>query len=267
MGFAVMRPSMAKASLLRLAGDEARGLSLRQERDCAADEVERENRFLVVAARLLFQRVDALLQAIEIGEHQFGFDRSSVGDRIDLALDVGDVAVLEAAQYVRDRVDLADMGEELVAEALALRGAAHEAGDVDEGEPGRNDRVGMRDFRERLQARIGHRHLAEIGLDGAERIIRRLRGGGLRQSVEERGLADIRQADDAALESMIDLRVRLGRGPVIGGLRDAARLQGKMNAVLEFLGPPFTRNSAASATASQTASTQPCSSLKKSEST
>jgi len=50
------------------------------------------------------------------------------------------------------------------------------------------------------QARIGHRHLAEVGLDGAERIIRRLRGGGLCQRVEERGLADIRQADDAALD-------------------------------------------------------------------
>src|SRR5258707_7383395 len=113
---------------------------------------------------------------------------------------MGDVAVLEAAQYMRDGVDLADMGEELVAEALALGGAADEAGDVDEGKPRRNDRLGMRDFRERLQAQIGHRHLAEIGLDGAERIVRRLRGGGLRQRVAERGLADIRQADAAALE-------------------------------------------------------------------
>jgi hypothetical protein len=32
-----------------------------------------------------------------------------------------DVVVLEAAQYVDDRIDLADVGEELVAEAFALR--------------------------------------------------------------------------------------------------------------------------------------------------
>ena len=52
-------------------------------------------------------------------------------------VDVGHVAVLEAAQHVGDGVDLADVGEELVAQALALAGAAHQAGDVDEFELGR----------------------------------------------------------------------------------------------------------------------------------
>jgi hypothetical protein len=45
---------------------------------------------------------------------------------------MGDVAALEAAQHVDDGVHLADVGEELVAEALALAGAADQAGDVDE---------------------------------------------------------------------------------------------------------------------------------------
>ena len=52
---------------------------------------------------------------------------------------MGDVAALEAAQHVDDRVDLADVGEELVAEPFALGGAAHQAGDVDELELGRDD--------------------------------------------------------------------------------------------------------------------------------
>ena len=58
-------------------------------------------------------------------------------DRVDLAGDVDDVVVLEAAHHVGDRVDLADVGEELVAEALALRRAGDEAGDVDELDRGR----------------------------------------------------------------------------------------------------------------------------------
>ena len=33
---------------------------------------------------------------------------------------------------MRDGVDLAHMGEELVAKTLAARGAGHEAGDIDE---------------------------------------------------------------------------------------------------------------------------------------
>ncbi len=52
---------------------------------------------------------------------------------------MGDVGILKAAHHMGDRVDLADIGEELVAETLALRGAAHEPGDVDEGEAGRDD--------------------------------------------------------------------------------------------------------------------------------
>jgi hypothetical protein len=50
-----------------------------------------------------------------------------------------DVVILEAAEHVSDGVDLADYGKELIAEAFALRGAAHEAGDVDEGESRRDD--------------------------------------------------------------------------------------------------------------------------------
>ena len=38
-----------------------------------------------------------------------------------------------------DRVDLADIGEELVAEAFALAGAAHQPGDIDEADLGRHD--------------------------------------------------------------------------------------------------------------------------------
>ena len=114
---------------------------------------------------------------------------------------MGDVGILEAAHHVGDGVDLADIAEELVAEPLALGGAAHQARDVDEGQPRRHDLGGLRELRQHLQPRIGHRDLADIGLDRAERIVRRLRRRGLGQRVEERRLADIRQTDDAAFEA------------------------------------------------------------------
>ena len=144
---------------------------------------------------------DALLERVEIGQHQFGLDRLDVGDRIDLAFDMRDVAILEAAHHMGDGIDLADVGEELVAEALALRSAAHEAGDVDEGQARRNDLLRAGDLRQHVKARIGHAHVADIGLDGAERIVRRLRRRRLRQRIEERGLADIGKSDDATLET------------------------------------------------------------------
>ena len=144
---------------------------------------------------------DAALQAVEIGQHQLGLDRLDVGDRIDPALDMGDVRVLEAAHDMGDGVAFADVGEELVAEALALGGAAHQAGDVDEGQPRRDDLGRAADAGERVEAPVRHGDVADVRLDGAERVVRRLRRGRLRQRVEEGRLADVRQADDAALEA------------------------------------------------------------------
>ena len=46
---------------------------------------------------------------------------------------------------------------------------------------------------ELVEPRIGHRDLADIRLDGAERIVRRLRRRRLGQRVEQRRLADIGQ--------------------------------------------------------------------------
>src|SRR5690606_26869184 len=73
----------------------------------------------------------ALLDRLEVLEAELGLDGRDVSDGVDAVLDVDDVLVLEAADDVRDRVDLADVGQELIAEALALRGATDEAGDVD----------------------------------------------------------------------------------------------------------------------------------------
>ena len=97
------------------------------------------HRLLVLAGRALADLHDAALQTFEVGQHQLGFDRLGVRYRIDTALDMGDVVILEAAQHMHDGVDLADVGEELVAEPFALRGAAHETGDVDEIDAGRDD--------------------------------------------------------------------------------------------------------------------------------
>ncbi len=105
---------------------------------------------------------------------------------------------------MRDRIDLADIAEKLVAEPLPLGGAAHETGNVDEGKTRRHDHGGFGKAGEGVEARIGHRDLPHIRLDRAERIVRRLRRRGRGQRVEERRLADIGQADNAAFEAHSD---------------------------------------------------------------
>ncbi len=87
-----------------------------------------------------------------------------------------------------------------VAEAFAFARAGHEARDIDEFNNGRHHALGIDDSRERRQPRVRHFDHADIRLDRAERIVF---GGDadLGQCIEQCGLADVRQADDAALEA------------------------------------------------------------------
>src|SRR5690606_38286224 len=64
-----------------------------------------------------------------------------------------------------------------------------------------NDLLRAGDFSQFFKPRLRHRDFADVRLDGAKRIVRRLRGRRLRQRIEQGGLADVRQPDDAALES------------------------------------------------------------------
>ncbi len=193
--------------LLGIEAEAPRRLAVAQRRENRLHHLELGLRLLVLAARLLLGGGDPPLDAVEIGKEQLGLDRLGVADRIDRALDMGDVAVLEAAQDMGDRLDLADMGEELVAETLALRGAAHQAGDVDEFELGRHDLRRLAELRQDVEPRIRHGDAPDIGLDRAERVVRRLGRRGRGQRVEQRRFADIGQADNAAVETHFRARV------------------------------------------------------------
>ena len=80
------------------------------------------------------------------------------------------------------------------------RGAAHDAGDVDERHRGGQDALGAEDAGERLEARVGQVHHADVRLDRREGIVRREHLV-LGERVEQGGLADVGQADDADSES------------------------------------------------------------------
>ena len=53
---------------------------------------------------------------------------------------MGHLGILEASHHMGDGVDLADIGEELVARPLPFGRAAHEASNVHKGKARRNDR-------------------------------------------------------------------------------------------------------------------------------
>ena len=156
-----------------------------------------------------------------------------------------------------DRRDLADVAEKLVAQSFALARAGNEAGDIQKFKLRRHDILRFRQACDDLHAFIGHRHTTGIGLDRAERIVRgfgRRRRG---ECVKQGRFADIRQADNAALESHQSLSFSGWPG---GGARYATR-------VMKPASSPSTRYGTASATASIVLSTQSISVLEKSDRT
>src|SRR5690606_25542408 len=104
-----------------------------------------------------------------------------------------------------DRVDLADVGQELVAQALAAGRTCDQAGDVDELDRGRDHLLRLDDLGQRTQPWIRHRHDANVRLDRAERKVGR-GDARLGQRVEKGRLADVRQADDAAFDAHVWIR-------------------------------------------------------------
>ena len=111
-----------------------------------------------------------------------------------------DVLVLEAADDLHDGVDFADVREELVAEAFALAAPfTRPAISTNSIAAGITTFVFAIRF-SALQPRVRHRDDADVGLDGAEGIVRRLRLARAGDGVEEGGLADVRQSDDSGAQ-------------------------------------------------------------------
>jgi len=143
-----------------------------------------------------------VLNDFQVGQDQLVVDGINVGDGVHgLGLghildDMDDVIVVKAADDMHDGVALADVAQELVAQTGTLAGTLDQTGDVHELDDGGGLFVGLPDLSQLVQPLIGHGHDAAVGLDGAERIVRRLRilGGG--DGVEQSGLADVGQAND-----------------------------------------------------------------------
>ena len=95
-----------------------------------------------------------------------------------------DAVVVEAAEHVYDGVALADVGEELVAQAFALAGSLHEAGNIDDVADGRHDAARMHELGETGQSLVGHGDLSKLSINGAKGKVCCLRLCA-RQTVEE----------------------------------------------------------------------------------
>ena len=151
---------------------------------------------LVSALRRGARLCAPLLDSLHVGEDELVFYRLDVAQRVYTAVDMRYVLVLEAAHDVHYRVRLADMREELVAQALAVRRALDEPGDVHEFKHCRGDFFTVVKSGELIQPLVGHGDHAHVGLYRAERIVGAFRSR-LSYRVEQRAFAHVGQTYDS----------------------------------------------------------------------
>ena len=76
--------------------------------------------FLVAGTRLTPGLFQGSLHLFEIGKQQLDSDDLDIANRIHRARHMDDVVVLETAGHLKERIDFPDVGQELVAQPLAL---------------------------------------------------------------------------------------------------------------------------------------------------
>ena len=128
-------------------------------------------RLFLAVARGLFRLFEASLNDFHIRKNQFKLDGLEVALGIDLPVYVNDVAVVEAADHMSDRVHLAYMRKKFISESFSLARALDETGDIDKFDRGRHDPAALIHFFKHAEARIRNRNDADIRVNGAERII------------------------------------------------------------------------------------------------
>ena len=122
-------------------------------------------------AYLFLQTILSFLQRRQIGEHQFGIDYFNVTNRVNSSADVMNIGILKATDDLYNRVYLANMTEELIAETFAHARAFDETSDINELNRGRHNFLGMRDLSKSRQARIWHGDDADVWINRAKWII------------------------------------------------------------------------------------------------
>ena len=148
---------------------------------------------LLVPLGGLLGLVDPPLHHLRVGQDQLQVDDVDVPDGVRGALHMDDVLVVEAADHVDDGVGHADVGEELVAQALPPGRALHQPGDVHELDDGGGGLLRVVHLGELVQPLVRHRHHPHVGVDGAEGVVGALRAG-VGDGVEQGGLAHVGQS-------------------------------------------------------------------------
>ena len=133
---------------------------------------------------------------LQVAQDQLCINGLNVPHRVHIAFHMHNVRAFKAAHHMHDGVAFADVAQKFIAQSLAFGRTLHQTGDVHKFHDGGRFFIGIPNFSQLVQPGVRHGHDAGIRVDGAERIVRRSGIFGAGDGVEQRALADIRQAYD-----------------------------------------------------------------------
>ena len=113
----------------------------------------------------------APFQHFHVRKDQFQIDGLDITQRIYTAVHMHHIGILKTAHHMYNRIHLADIAQELIAQSLTLGSTFHQSRNIYELNHCRRHLLGVIHITQQLQPLIRHRHHAHVGVNGTERII------------------------------------------------------------------------------------------------
>ena len=133
------------------------------------------------------------LNGLEVFQLQLCINDFLVADGIDSTIHMGDIIILETAQYMDNRICLTDVSQELVSQSFALGSTFYQTRYIYNLAGGGNDASRMNQLCQFGESFIGNGNDTHIGFDCTEREIGCLCLG-TAQTVEQSGFTHIGQS-------------------------------------------------------------------------
>ena len=113
----------------------------------------------------------AVLYSLKILELKLKIDDFLVTDRVYASVDMDNIGIVEATEYMEDGVSLPDVGKELVSETFTFAGTLYKTGDIHNLHCCRNNPLGIAQAFQNFKSLVRYDGGADVWFDRTEREV------------------------------------------------------------------------------------------------
>ena len=171
--------------------------------DTVVHDLNLKLQFLFVRVGLFVDFLQILLNTLNVLEvfvAEFLEDDVQITDRVYASFLMSYVLVVKCTEHVVDPVNLLNVGKKLIAQPIALRGALHQTGDIEDLERGVDDLLGLVELYESVNTLVWYLDLGQVRVLRAEGEVLRWHIH-IGERVKSGALAHVRHPDDSLIDS------------------------------------------------------------------